>query len=207
MLDSIVKGITNNGETNKRARLLLISEKLQEHLEENDFHCFLGQEDKPAEDYRITMYISYTQGVSGEFILKMAIRFSAGAKGIRELDRRLARIPELTVIELKKQGIEKAGFVILERARRPNLGFKDRSGDLRRSIRLGKAKSSKFGVQIPIIAGRDFPAPGSYAGFQEFGTVKFLPNDFLRPALLAAGAEAQGVLAQELQKLIQRYKL
>lgn len=146
----------------------------------------------------------------------MAINFRVSRRS-REFDRAIRKIDRLPIEinrELKRQALEKAGQVIVQYAKRNNFAFIDRTDTLRRSIRLGRPKSTRHGVQIPIIAGRDVPrgrtsargiSGAHYAGFVELGTDKFLPRHFLRRSLFSAGVRALVVLQRELRDALARY--
>ena len=137
----------------------------------------------------------------------MANRFNVREKGFKDVQRRLDRMPREVRRELKKQAIEKAGLVILRQAKKFNYGFRDRSGDLRNSIRLGRPKNTQRGVQIPIVAGRTYRnnrTKAHYAGFVEFGTEHFLQRTFLRKALRASGINALYALQKELRAILSR---
>lgn len=128
------------------------------------------------------------------------------AKNLRKIMRRIERLPREVQIELKKQAIEEAGKEILFQAGEVNYGFRDRTGDLRSTIRLGRPKSTRYGVQIPIIAGRKHPGKGDYAGFVELGTEKMFAKSFLRRAIREGGINALYVFQTELGKILSRLR-
>ena len=132
--------------------------------------------------------------------------FRVSGSSFRRIQRKLDRLPREVEQELKKQGLVKAVEPILAKARTANFGFRDRTGKLRLSIRAGRPKNSKFGVQIPVIAGRAEGSNVDYAGLLEFGTKFFLPYEFLRPALHQSGVAAQVILQEELTMILQRLR-
>ena len=141
--------------------------------------------------------------------MAIVFRVTEKSRDTAKLLRKIDRMPIEIQRELKKQGLEKAGEVILRKAKQGSFGFRDRSGDLRRSIRLGRPKSTQYGVQIPIIAGQEYKNPTTkahYAGFVELGTINFLPHHYLRRALFSSGVGAIVVLQQELRRILSRLR-
>jgi len=128
-------------------------------------------------------------------------------RNIRTL-RRLESLPREVRRELRSQAIEAGGEVILKKLKQTNFAFIDRSGDLRKSIRLGRPKNTRYGVGIPIIAGRQYRNKNTkahYAGFVELGTVNFFPKHFIRSGMFLVGINAILAVQKELRRLLMRY--
>lgn len=105
-----------------------------------------------------------------------------------------------SIENIADEALQAGGKVILDEASRTN-AFNDRTGTLRKAIKLGKTKGSK-GQKYVLIG--VFKKDAYYGRFIEYGTKKKSARPFLRPAFETKKDEALKEIGRVLKEAIDR---
>jgi HK97 gp10 family phage protein len=105
-----------------------------------------------------------------------------------------------SIENIADEALQAGGKVIFEEAERTN-AFNDRTGTLRKAIKLGKTKGSK-GQKYVLIG--VFSKKAWYGRLKEYGTKKMAATPFLRPAFETKKDEALKEIGRVLKEAIDR---
>lgn len=120
---------------------------------------------------------------------------------VKGMDELIERIKEMgpKSSKIQNQALRKAAEPILEDAVSTK-AFKDRSGDGREGIKIGRPKSKGDTKYILVGIDKSDVSEIFYMKFIEYGTSKLPARPFLRPALLRNKDKAYEIMREELKK-------
>ena len=126
--------------------------------------------------------------------------------GGRELFAALDKLPDAIALKIMRAGLRASGRVFLENAKQTT-AFADRTGMLRKSLRLSIGSRVKNGEITGRVRAGGGKENAFYAHFIEFGTVKMSAKPFMRTTFDSQGARAVTAFVEEARKRWLREKL
>lgn len=120
--------------------------------------------------------------------------FSGMGELIDELDRMVDNTNKVLNDALK------AGAEPILKEMKSTTAFEDKSGGLRKSLKVGKVKTSKTRGKYVQIGDVDRKAPHSW--YLEYGTSKMKARPFMAPALERRKEEAQEIIKDKLKEAL-----
>lgn len=137
------------------------------------------------------------------------MRVTVEIKGLKELEYELSRLGEdITTKVLRQAGREAMAPVLEDMKQHAGYDATSESEHMRDSIKIRTTSRMKDQKTLSIMTVRVGPskAHAMKAKAQEFGTVKQIPNPFIRPALDYNRQFILNTLAAEIRASIEKYR-
>ena len=120
-------------------------------------------------------------------------------EGMDELLSKLEKMSKNVANKITKDALEASAIPVLEDAKSTSV-FADRSGKLRRTLKIGKIKTKNGVKYIEIGIEKGDNSEVFYGKFIEWGASNQATRPFLQPALEKNKSKIKGIMLDELRK-------